>query len=233
MALPPDASALPLPARAGPLQRAHQGAQLLFAQHTHLARAHAAQPDVHDAHALEPRHLKAQVFAHAADLAVEALHQDDVEGMRAGFAQGGGQGDLPQDGHAGGHALQELGRDLLVDRDLVFLLMPALGAQDAVDDVPVGGHEDQAFGVLVQPAHRVDAGGVAEEVDDVVFLARVGGGDDAHRLVGGQVDLVALGLNELTAHHDPRVRGHALAQGGHAPVDGDLPGCDQPVGLPP
>ena len=41
--------------------------------------------DVHDADALQTRHLKLEVFAHAANLSVEALREDDAKRAASDF----------------------------------------------------------------------------------------------------------------------------------------------------
>ena len=79
-------------------------------------------------------------------------------------------------------------RDRPIHRHHVFLLVLVLGAQDFVDDVAVVGEQDQAFGVLVQPADRKDSLAVADELDDVVLDVRLGGAGDPDGLVERDVD---------------------------------------------
>ena len=77
-------------------------------------------------------------------------------------------------------------------RDDVLLLVVVLGAQHLVDDVAVVGEQDQALGVLVEPADREDALGVVDEVDDVAVDVALGRAGDADRLVERDVDRARL-----------------------------------------
>ena len=114
--------------------------------------------------------------------------------------------------------------------------MVVLGAQDLVDDVAVVGQEDQAFGVLVEPADREHALGVIDEIDDValdVALGRAGDADwlvecDVDRLdvLAGAADHISVEL-DLIAFVDLRAerRGNA--------VDRDAAFFDEGIGLAP
>ena len=78
-----------------------------------------------------------------------------------------------------------------LDGHEVFLLVAVLDAQDLVDDVAVVGQQDQALGVLVEPADREDALAVADEVDDVAGHVALGRAGDAARLVERDVDVAS------------------------------------------
>src|SRR6185503_5702627 len=65
---------------------AAQAGELLRRQVAPAAEREVAEQDVHDANALERHDLVAERFAHPADLPVEALHEDDLEHLRAELA---------------------------------------------------------------------------------------------------------------------------------------------------
>ena len=81
-----------------------------------------------------------------------------------------------------------------IDRDDVLLLVVVLGAQHLVDDVAVVREQDQALGVLVEPADREDPLGMVDEVDDVALDVALGRARDADRLVERDVDRAASSL---------------------------------------
>ena len=76
------------------------------------------------------------------------------------------------DAHARGHHREEVGGDFGLDRHEVFLLVPVLFAQHLVDDVAIVREQDEPLGILVEPADREDAFGVADEVHDVAGRRR-------------------------------------------------------------
>jgi hypothetical protein len=87
--------------------------------------------------ALQRVHAVAERVAHPADLAVDALHQDDAKGPVAGLPDAAGQSRPVQDLDARSHAAQEILRYRLGQRHPVLLFVAACGAQDAVDDAAV------------------------------------------------------------------------------------------------
>src|SRR5690606_16536246 len=173
-----------------------QSAQFRVGQVAPLADLEPAELDVADAHPHQLLDPVTEVGGHQADLAVESLHQHDPEPEPAQLAGLARQGGLSVHRHALGHRAQELGGDLVVDRDQVFLLELVLGAQDLVDDVAVTGQQDQPLGILVEPPDREDPPVMAHEVDDVVLDPGFGGADHADRFVERDVDVLLLALGD-------------------------------------
>ena len=104
-----------------------------------VAGLEPAQADVHDALAPQLQHAVAQRLAHAADLPVQPLHEDDVEAALAGAPHPAGQGHGVQDRHARHHPLHKLPGHGPVDLHLVLLLVASGGAEHAVHDLAVAG----------------------------------------------------------------------------------------------
>ena len=143
---------------------------------------------------------------------------------------------LGREPHAGAHARREVGGERAVDRDDVFLLVVVLGAQDLVDDVAVVREQDQALGLLVEPADREDSLGVIDEVDDVALDVALGRAGDADRLVERDVDrpliLRALPTRSPSTLTSSPV-GDLVPRPGRGAVDRDAALLDQRVGLAP
>jgi hypothetical protein len=189
---------------------------------------------VHDAHALEHLDLVAERLAHATDLAVEPLRQNDPEHLGPDREDAARPGGRVGQAHAGAHGGDELGRDRAIDRDHVLLLVVVLGAQHLVDDVAVVGQQDQPLRVLVEPPDREDPLGVIDEVDDVAGDVALGGARDPDRLVERDVDrprLLARAADALAVEaHVVAVLDLGPERGGHA-VDGDAALGDEGVGF--
>jgi hypothetical protein len=81
------------------------------------------QLNVHDSNPLELRDLVAQVSAHAADLPIQALFEDNPKLKLVDCYDGAGIGYGIQDGNAGTHPLYETGMKWLVYSDHILLFV--------------------------------------------------------------------------------------------------------------
>ena len=70
---------------------------------------------MHDPDPNQAQHLVAEVFAHAADLAVEPLRQDDPESAGSFGCDPAGQGGCFEDRHTAGHAGEKFFADRAID----------------------------------------------------------------------------------------------------------------------
>ena len=211
------------------------------------------------AYATDLLDVVADLFEHFAELAVAAFDEGDlVPGVVAAADQldfGGG----------GDDAVAAAGADLVeaaaVDHDALAYLVEAAGGWDSADfdevglfysggglgervgEVAVVGHEEQAFGEVVEAAHGVEAGQLAVEAGDLLLrslgeelddggavLRVVEGGDVAAGLVEHEV-AVRLGAAEELAVDADVVAGGVVAgaEGGdggavdlHAAFEDDL-----------
>ncbi|OEG06286.1 hypothetical protein BFG06_19090 [Aeromonas caviae] len=217
----------------GVLNELEQLDQLVVGEIAPLPHRQPLEADVHDADALELGHLEAEVLAHAADLAVETLHQGDAKHEGRLSLHLALLGDGAEDGHPGRHAPDELVGHRLVHGHQVLFLVIVARPQDLVHQIPVVGEEDEPLGVLVQAPYGEDAGAVVDEVDDVVLLPRLRGADDAHRLVEGDEDQ-AVGLarlDHLTVDLDQIPGKHLIPHPGPLAVDEDVALLDETIGL--
>ena len=110
--------------------------------------------NVHDANALQFANLIAKGGTHPSDLPVQPLGQDDAEDAFANFRHGAWFGDSAEDAHAAGHSLQKSGGNRLVHCDNVLFIMVIFRTQDFIDNIAIVRQENQALGILVQPADR-------------------------------------------------------------------------------
>ena len=173
------------------------------------------------------------MLTHAADLAVQPLHQRDAEhegGLSFHLAL---LGDGAEDGHPGPHAPDKLVCHRLVHGHQVLFLVIVARPQDLVHQIPVVGEEDEALGVLVEAPYGEDAGAVVDEIDYVVLLPRLCGGDYAHRLVQHDEDQAVrfARLYHLTVDLDQIPGKHLIADPGPLAVDVDMALLDEAVGL--
>jgi len=168
-----------------------QTAQLGGSQVAPAAVFESIQTDIHDPYPLQAVHPVAADLAHAPDLAVKPLGENDAEGPgadAAGLAASGGGVQFRQ-AHAVAHSFQNLVRDRPIHGNDVFLLMFTFGAQDLVDDVPVTGEQYQALGLLVQAADGEDAFRIVDKSNDIPGHVALGGAGDAGRLVQGDINM--------------------------------------------
>lgn len=139
--------------------------------------------------------------AHAADLAVAALGQDDVEaviakGLHATGLGGCGIADI----HPFNHGLNKGGVVGPVDLDPVFLLLAGAASEQAVDDAAIVCQKEEPGGFNIQAAYIKDALLVANARDDVVGHGDIGGADDPHRLVINKINRRATLPDGLAIH---------------------------------
>ena len=196
-----------------------------------LTCGEVSELDVHDAYAFEADGGVAKVFAHASDLAVEALGEDDAEVVAVDLLDEATLGDCVEDGNSGAHFLDELAGDGFVDLDDVFLLVIVACTEDLVDDVAVVGEEDESFGGYVEAADWEYAPGVTDMLDDVVWNVGVGGSDDTYGFVVGEVNGVFLALDNFTCDGHYVAGGYFGSQLGGLTIDGDHAFFDEAVGF--
>lgn len=183
-----------------------QRMQFRLRQIAPLSDLQLAELDIDDAHALQTPHLVAEHLAHAADLPVQSLGEDDAEHVLADASYLAGLGGGIENPHTLRHAVEEHLGDGLVDGDNIFLFVIVLGTQDLVDDIAVAGEQDQTVRVLVEAADGKDALAVPDEIDDVALDVSLGGAGHACRFVKADVDLLFF----LRADH-PLVDPHLVA----------------------
>jgi hypothetical protein len=187
--------------------------------------------DVHDAHALQPSHRVIEVFAHAADLAIEPLGQHDAKRVAPDLRDLARIRHRAEDRHTRCHAVEEILRQRSIDRDDVFLFVLVLRAQHAVDDVAVVRQQDQPLGILVEAPDRKDALAMPDEVHDVVRHLAVRRAFDADRLVEGQVEALRLCEERLAVDEHLVVVIDLRAEHRHRAIDADPAGLDPLVGF--
>ena len=116
----------------------------------------------------------------------------------------------------------------------VLLVHPVRGVGEQLGQVAVVGQDQEAFGLLVEPAHRKDGGLGRHQVQHGRAPVRVGRRrDDPGGLVQQVVDEVGRHGQQDPVHLDPG-RGHVdpAAQDGDLPVHRDPAGGDQLLAHP-
>jgi len=167
-------------------------------------------------------HFKTELVKHQADLALQALLQDD---MGAVFSDHPGAFALGV-AFFGQHAFDQLGhRGLvhwLVHDHLVFLFSTHAGVDQAVGQFPTIGHQQQALAVFIQTAHMMQGLKLLrqERVDRHAIPLIAAATDVASWLVQGDHHS-GLGLHRLAIGDDPILIRHLSGQVlDHVPVDG-------------
>lgn len=189
-----------------------------------------AELEVDDAHTLQARHVIAEIFAHAADLAVHAFRKNDVEDELAHAAYFAGFGRAVQNRHAAAHAVQKFIRHRLLDADYILFLMLVFAAQDLVDDIAVVSEQDQAFRTFVEPPDRKDTLGIIDKIDNIVGHARCRA-FDADRLVEGNIDVLFGGAHFAPVDTDIVAFFYLRAEFGDGAINRHAPFVDKGVGL--
>src|SRR5699024_7402599 len=100
---------------------------------------------VHNTNTLKAGDLKSEMLCHAANLAVQPLHQGDAKYKTAFLHDFALLGHGAKYGHTARHALNKSPGDRFVDSYHVFFFVVVAGSQDFVDQVTVTCHEDQAL----------------------------------------------------------------------------------------
>src|SRR5262249_39588949 len=118
--------------------------QLLRAELAPAPRAQRSELDVHDSHAHEPPHAHAQHLAHAPDLPVAPLREDEAEHARGESLRHRGQRLAAVEPDPSAHAPERAVRDGAVDLDHILLLVTVTRAQDRVHELAAVREQDQA-----------------------------------------------------------------------------------------
>jgi hypothetical protein len=121
-------------------------------------------------------------------------------------------------------------------QDVVLLLVAEPGMGEPQRQVAVVGEQDQPLTAQVQPSHRKQPRRVFHQVQDggAATCAVPLVGEDARRLVQGDVGELARQANGPTVHFNPVPPGvRLLSQAGHLAVHGHPPLPDQVLADPP
>lgn len=186
-----------------------------------------------DSDPLQPLRPVAERRAHASDLAIQPLSEDDAKCFPVDARYLAGLGHLAHDFDAARqHAERQIG-DGAIDRDDVFLFVIILRPQDLIHDVAVIGEQNQAFGVLVESADGKNPLAMIDELEDVALDVRFGRRGNADWLIEGNIDPFFLGPHKraIDAHFIPI--GHLCTENGAAAVARDPSGFDPFVGFAP
>ena len=105
--------------------------------------------DVHDAHTFELAHAVVQKLTHAANLAVEALGQDDRKGMAARLLDDTFACTGSYNRNAVAHLLNEFFGDWLIHRYQIFFFVVVARTQNFIDDIAVVGQENEPLAGFV------------------------------------------------------------------------------------
>jgi len=106
---------------------------------------------------------------------------------------------------------------------LLFMVIP--GSENLIDDVSVIGHEDESFTGFIQSTNGEDAGGISDEINDVILLhLAIRSANNANGLMESHIDRFFTGFGDELAHHLHFIsREDFSAHLRLFPVDGDLP----------
>ena len=178
-------------------------------------------------------HVVAEHFAHAADLPVETLSQNNPEVVLTHAADFARLGFGVKNAYPTGHAVQEGSSYRLVDGDEILFLVIVFRAQNFVDDVAVVGQQDQPGGFFIEPPDGKDALFMADEVDDVVADVALGGAGNAHRFIEADVDFIFLlaGADDAIVNAHFVSFSHLCAELGAFSVNGHTTAGDPGVGF--
>jgi hypothetical protein len=107
------------------------------------------------------------------------------------------------------------------------------GAENFVDDIAIGGEEDEAIGGFVEAADGEDALGVVYVIDNVAGDVALGGARNANGFVEGQIhELAGRGfLNGLAVEQHRVACSDPIAGTGYLPVEEYPAGFDEAVGF--
>ena len=169
--------------------RPGQGAHLGGLEGPPRARLEAVVGEGPDAGAHQTAHGVADGLAHAADLAVAALVDDDAQHAGGDDAHRGRRRPAVVEVHPQSQAPQGPRCGGAVHLDEVLLLHPEGRMGEALGQGAVVGEDEQPFAVGVEPPHREDARFVGHELDHGGPVLRVvRGRDHPSRLVQEVVD---------------------------------------------
>ena len=187
---------------------------------------------MHDPDTVERTHSVPEDMAHAPDLSIPTLRQDDAEPCGAQSLNLTGLRPTAQNHDSPGHPIEERLIEGSIHRHFIFPFMTKLRPKNLVDDIPVVRQENEPRRVFVETADREDAFRVADRGNNVarhVGFARRRHPDrfvvlDVYRLVSPQDDLAIAG-DHIASYH-------LITQLGDESVDCDATGLDQSVRFP-
>ena len=182
---------------------------------------------------MQHEHPISQNLAHTPDLSIASFGEDDAKPCGTESFNPAGLGRAVENGDSLSHAVNERLIEWMVDRHLIFPLMPVLSSQNLVHDVPVVREQNEAGRVLVESAYRKDPFRMADLRDDVPWHMRLTGRRHPHRLVILDIERGRSPGNHLSISRNDVVRADLISQTSHPLIDGHATGLDQAVSLSP
>ena len=195
---------------------------------------HFAEVQMADAGANEPLHVVADFVKHAADLAIQALLQDDAHPGRSDRLQAREPGAFAIEKNTVEQLLAAFRIPAPIERNFVFLLDLVARMGELLGEIAVARQEKQSLSLRIEPADIEKAAELRrQQIVDRVGRVRVAAGgnepgrfvqDDSERF--GAPDWFVANL-DVVAVFDLRAEiGAGLA------VNGDAAFCDQLVAMP-
>lgn len=190
---------------------------------------------MHDPHPLQPKHLIVVSVAHASDLSVQSLLQNDPENAFGSWFARGDTGAGPDVVKV--HPLTDLFQELTTHRKIqcnnIFLFVRIFWMGDAIIQTANVRQQDQAFGILIEPADGVDLLGMGHRVDDIA-LNFFGSTNDSLRFVVNNIYRFEIrGPDDLTIHPNVIAFVHFGTEGRDPAIDRHLFVFDQVEGFAP
>ena len=187
---------------------------------------------MHDPNTMQCEHPIPQDLAHAPDLSIAPLGEDNAEqGWTESFNPARFARTVENDDPLS-HTVNERVIEWMIDGHLVFPLMPMFSSQNLVHDVPVVREQDEARRVLIESADRKDPLRMTDLRNDITRHMRLTGRRHTHWLVILDIERGCSPGNHLSVSRDDVVRTDLISQAGRPLIDGHATGFDQTIGLP-
>ena len=188
---------------------------------------------MHDPNTMQTEHPIPQDLAHAPNLSIPPLGEDNAEqGWTESFNPARFARTVENDNPLS-HAVNERVIEWMIDGHLVFPLMPMLRSQNLVHDVPVVREQDETGRVLVESADWKDPLRMADFRNDITRYMRLTGRRHTHRLVILDIEWGCSPGNHLSIPRDDVVGTDLVSQAGRPLIDGHATGFDQTIGFSP
>jgi hypothetical protein len=162
-----------------------EGAEFAFREGAPVAAGQVTEAKMADAGAEETLHFIADLVKHAADLAVQALSENDAEASRPDLLEMGEPGALAIEENAVEEFLAALRIPAAIERNLVFLFYLVARMGKMLGEIAVAREEQETLGLGIEPADVEEPPKFCrQQIVDRIGRFRVApGGNETSRLV--------------------------------------------------
>ena len=195
--------------------------QVGFGQISPLPLWKFAKCNVHNSGSDQRNHSISQGSTHPPYLAVPSFGQHNLEPKWPHWHYSTGSCRSIQNHHPLRHVFQKCRREISINPDDIFPLMPKLRPKESVHNLPVIGQQNETRGIFIEPPDGKNSFLMTDKGNNISSNPRLTGGGDPDRFMKFDVDggIPPGNLKPIQGNTIPR--DHLIAKVSGLPINGD------------